>query len=82
MYFNINLNFSKFNKSSFVGECTIYRFNNARCNDKSYFCLPRIMALTYPVISYGKVIGPITDVFHLKTPWYVMQLWSEDELER
>ena len=46
MYFNINLNFSKFNKSAFVGEWTIYRFNNARCKDKTwtliyiiYWCL-------------------------------------------
>ena len=35
MYFHVNLNFPKFNKSAFVGEWTIYRFHNARSNDKS-----------------------------------------------
>jgi hypothetical protein len=38
------------------------------------------MALTFPVISHGEVTGPVTDVFHLKTPWFVVQLWFEDEL--
>jgi hypothetical protein len=38
------------------------------------------MALTFPVISHGEVIGPVTDVFLLKTPWYVVQLWLEDKL--
>ena len=33
--FNINLNFCKLNESEFVGEWTMYRFNNARCNDKN-----------------------------------------------
>lgn len=46
----------------------------------SWVYLPRIMALTFPVISHGEVIGPVTDVFLLKTPWYVVQLWLEDKL--
>ena len=35
MYFHVNLNFSEVNKSAFVGEWTIYRYHNARCNNKS-----------------------------------------------
>lgn len=38
------------------------------------------MALTFPVISHGEVTGPETDIFHLKTPWYVVQLWFEDDV--
>jgi len=38
------------------------------------------MALTSPVISHGEVIGPVTDVFLLKTHWYVVQLSFEDNL--
>jgi hypothetical protein len=38
------------------------------------------MALNFQVISLGEVIGPVTDVFDLKTPWFVVKLWFEDEL--
>jgi hypothetical protein len=27
-----------------------------------------------------EVVGPVTDLFLLKTPWYVVQLWFEDKL--
>jgi hypothetical protein len=36
--------------------------------------------LTFPVIAHVEVIGPVTDAFLLKTPWYVVQLWFEDDL--
>jgi hypothetical protein len=47
---------------------------------KTYFCLRRIMVSTFVVISHGEVIRPVTDVFQLKSPWYVVQLCFEYEL--
>jgi len=38
------------------------------------------MFLTFPIIFHGKVNEPVTDVFHLKTSCYVVQMWFEDEL--
>jgi len=38
------------------------------------------MFLTFQIISHGEVNEPVTDVFHLKTSFYVVQLWFEDEL--